>query len=120
MLAFDFGANPDYKPKSIEERLVQSLTGVMWIDEQAHQVVRLEAHVADNFKIGGGLVASIDKGASMVFEQARVNDEVWLPSYAEVHMSARFLVLREKENGILRFSDYKKFNAESKIIVGQP
>ncbi len=118
VLALDFGANPDYKPKSMEERLlVQSLTGVMWIDEQAHQVVRLEAHVADNFKIGGGLVASIDKGASMVFEQARVNDEVWLPSYAEVHMSARFLVLREKENGIVRFSDYKKFNAESKIVI---
>jgi hypothetical protein len=120
VLAFDFGANPDYKAKSIEERLVQSLTGVMWIDEQARQVVRLEAHVADNFKIAGGLVASIDKGASMVFEQTKVNDEVWLPSYAEVHMSARFVVLREKENGIVRFSDYKKFNAESKIIVGQP
>ncbi len=120
VLAFDFGANPDYKAKSIDERLVQSLAGVMWIDEQAHQVVRLEAHVPQSMKVAGGLVGTLDKGTSLVFEQAKVNDEVWLPSYAEVHMSARFLVMKVKENGIARFSDYKKFNAESKIVIGQP
>ena len=27
VLAFDFGANPDYKPKSMEERFAQSLAG---------------------------------------------------------------------------------------------
>jgi hypothetical protein len=35
-------------------------------------------------------------------------------------MGARFLLFKGRENGIQRFSDYKKFNAESKIIVGQP
>jgi hypothetical protein len=120
VIAVDFGANPDYKPKSIEEHLAQSLAGVMWIDEQAHEMVRLEAHFSNGFKVAGGLVASVDKGANIVFEQAKVNDEVWLPSYAEAHFSARFLLFKGRANGISRFSDYKKFNAESKIIVGQP
>jgi hypothetical protein len=120
VIAVDFGANPDYKPKSIEEHFAQSLAGVMWIDEQAHEMVRMEAHFSDAFKVAGGLLATVDKGSSFVFEQTRVNNEVWLPSYTEVHMAARFLLFKGRENGIQRFSDYKKFNAESKVIVGQP
>jgi hypothetical protein len=119
VLAFDFGANPDYKAKSIEDRLVQNLVGVMLIDEQAHEVVRLEAHMADTFKVAGGLVGSVDRGSGYVFEQTKVNNEVWLPSYAEVHAAMRLLVVKEKVNVIIRFSDYKKFNAESKVVAVQ-
>ena len=46
-----------------------------------------------------------------------MNDEVWLPSYSEVHVAGRFLVMKLKANQIARFSDYKKFTADSKIIV---
>jgi hypothetical protein len=120
VLAFDFGPNPDYKPKSLEDRLLQNLAGVMWIDEQAHQVVRLEAHFSDSAKIAGGLVMSVDKASNFAFEQAKVNDEVWLPSYSEVHVGGRILLIKGKEDQVVRFSDYKKFNAESKIVIGQP
>jgi hypothetical protein len=120
VLAFDFGPNPDYKPKSLEDRLLQNLAGVMWTDEQAHQVVRLEAHFIDSAKLAGGLVMSVDKASNFAFEQAKVNDEVWLPSYAEVHVGGRILLIKGKEDQIVRFSDYKKFNAESKIVIGQP
>jgi len=117
VLAFDFGANPDNKAKSIEDRLVQNLAGVMLIDEQAHEVVRLEAHMADVFKVAGGLVGSVDRGSGYVFEQTKINNEVWLPSYVEIHAAMRLLVVKEKLNQIVRFSDYKKFNAESKVVA---
>ena len=116
VLAFDFGANPDYKPKSIGDRFIQSLSGMMLVDEQSHEVVRMEGHFNNGFKVAGGVVGSLDKGMSVVFEQAKVNDEVWLPSYTEVHIAARFLLFKLKANQIERFTDYKKFNAESKIV----
>jgi len=115
-IAVDFGANPDYKPKSIEEHFAQSLSGALWIDEQTHEMVRMEAHFSNAFKVAAGLLAAVDKGSSFVFEQARVNNEVWLPSYAEIHMAARFLLFKGKANGISRFTDYKKFNVESKVL----
>ena len=117
VLAFDFSANPDYKPKSMEERSVQSLAGVLWVDEQAHEIVRVEAHFVDGMKIAGGLLASVDKGSNFVFEQTKVNDEVWLPSYTEIHIGARVLFFRGRGNVVQRFTDYKKFNAESKIVA---
>lgn len=120
VIVFDFGPNPAYKPKNMVENLVQKLVGVIWVDEQARDVVRLEARFSDNFKIGGGLVASLAKGSSFVFEQTLVNNEVWLPSYDEVHAAARLVFVRVKANQIDRYSDYKKFSSEIKLGTSAP
>jgi hypothetical protein len=116
VIAVDFGPNPDYKPRKTIENVIHRMAGVIWIDEQARDVARLEAHFDANVRIGGGVVASLDKGSSFVFEQARVNNEVWLPTYDEVHLGGRFLVLKVKANQIDRYTDYKKFHADSTFV----
>jgi hypothetical protein len=120
VIVFDFGPNPDYKPKNMMENLVQKLVGVIWVDEQARDVVRLEARFSDNFKIAGGLLASLSKGSNFVFEQTLVNNEVWLPSYDEVHAAARLVFVKVKANQIDRYSDYKKFSSEIKLGTSAP
>ena len=120
VIVFDFGPNPDYKPHKLAESIVQKLVGVVWIDEQARDVVRLEARFNDSVKIGGGLLASLDKGTNLVLEQTRINGEVWLPSYAEVHAAARVVFIKVKQNEIDRYSDYKKFRVETKIGSSTP
>jgi hypothetical protein len=120
VIVFDFGPNPAYKPKNMMENLVQKLVGVIWVDEQARDVVRLEARFSDNFKIGGGLVASLSKGSNFVFEQTLVNNEVWLPSYDEVHAAARLVFVKVKANQIDRYGDYKKFSSEIKLGTSAP
>ena len=111
VIAFDVNGNPDYKPKKRIDSIIQKLSGTMWVDEQAREVVRLEAHFAESVKIGGGLVASLAKGSNFVFEQEKINDEVWLPSYAEVHLSGRIVFLKRKQSFVDRFSDYEKFRS---------
>ncbi len=116
VIAVDFGPNPDFKPRKTVENVIHQMAGVVWIDEKARDVARLEAHFNGNVKIAGGVVGSLEKGSSFVFEQARVNDEVWLPTYAEVHLSGRFVVfLKLKANQIERYTDYRKFRAETKF-----
>ncbi len=115
VIAVDFGPNPDYKPRKAIENVVHQMAGVVWIDEKARDVARLEAHFSANVKIGGGVVGSLEKGSSFVFEQARINDEVWLPTYDEVHLGGRLLFLKVKANQIDRYTDYKKFRAETKF-----
>jgi hypothetical protein len=109
VIAFDFAGNPDYKPKKEIDRIIQKLTGEMWVDEQAREVARLEAHFSESAKVGAGLLASVHKGSNFVFEQEKINNEVWLPSYAEVHLSARIVFVNLKRNFVDRYSDYKKF-----------
>lgn len=120
VIVFDFGPNPDYKPRNVAEKIVQKLGGVVWVDEQARDVARLEARFNDTAKIGGGIVGSLSKGSNLVFEQARINDEVWLPSYAEVHASARIAFVKFKQNEIDRYSDYRKFSSEARLGVSAP
>jgi hypothetical protein len=116
VIVFDFAPNPDYKPRNKTEDLLHKLVGTLWVDDEARQVVRLEAHLSDAFKLAGGLLASIRKGASLVMEQARTNEEVWLPSYVEAHFSARLLLFASAFGDYTsRFSDYKKFRVESGI-----
>jgi hypothetical protein len=115
VIAFDFVGNPDYKPKKEIDRIVQKLVGVMWVDEQAREIARLEAHFAESAKVGGGLLASVHKGSNFVFEQEKINNEVWLPSYAEAHLSARIVFVNLKQNFIDHYSDYKKFRVGSTL-----
>jgi hypothetical protein len=113
--AFDFEPRPDYKAHNMSEKILESLGGTLWVDEDAKQPVRLEAHLLEGMRIAGGLVGSVKKGANLVFEEQKVNDEVWMPSYGEVHLDYRILLSRKVANVILRYSDYRKFKVESKI-----
>ncbi len=115
VIAFDVSGNPNYKPKKAIDRIIQKLSGFMRVDEQAREIVRLEARFAESAKIGGGVLASVQQGSNFVFEQERVNDEIWLPSYIEAHVAARVLIVKLKQNFIDRYSDYKKFQVGATI-----
>src|SRR5271157_2524595 len=116
VIVFDFEPDQVYKPKNLTESVLQKLVGVAWVDEQARQVVRLEARFTDSMKIGGGLVASVQKGSAFVFEQSKINDEVWLPSYDEVHFVARVLLFKGMQGDfVTHYSDYKRFRVESVV-----
>ncbi len=121
VLVFDFEPNPEFKPHKLVEKLAQKLAGVVWVDEKAHDVARLEAYFTGDMKIAGGLLASLQKGSSIVYEQAFVNNEVWLPTYVEAHFGARFLLVKGfKGSVVTRYSDYKRFNVETLSTIAKP
>ncbi len=121
VLVFDFEPNPEYKPKNIAERVVKELAGVVWVDEKAHDVARLEAYFVGDVHIGGGLLANLQKGTSFVLEQGFLNNEVWLPTYQEAHIGVRVLLVKGfKVNVVTKYSDYKRFNVETLNTVNKP
>jgi hypothetical protein len=121
VLVFDFEPNPEFKAHKLVEKVVQKLAGVVWIDEKAHDVARLEAYFVGDMRFAGGLLANLQKGTSFVMEQAYVNNEVWLPTYEEAHVGVRVLLLKGiKVNAVTRYSDYKKFNVETLSTIAKP
>jgi hypothetical protein len=121
VLVFDFEPNPEFKPHKMDEELVHKLAGVVWVDEKALEVVRLEAYFVGDFKVAGGVLANLQKGTSFIFEQTFTNNEVWLPTYAEVHLGVRVLLVKGlKVNVVVRYSDYKKFNVDTLHTVAPP
>jgi hypothetical protein len=121
VLVFDFEPNPEFKAHKLVEKVVQKLAGVVWIDEKAHDVARLEAYFVGDMKFAGGLLANLQKGTSFVMEQAYVNNEVWLPTYEEAHVGVRVLLVKGiKVNAVTRYSDYKRFNVETLSTIAKP
>ena len=121
VLVFDFEPNPEFKPHKLVEKVVHQLAGVVWIDEKAHDVARLEAYFVGDFRFAGGVIANLQKGTSFIFEQAYINNEVWLPTYEEAHVGVRVLLVKAFHmNEVTRYSDYKKFNVESVATLGKP
>jgi hypothetical protein len=121
VIAFDFEPRKGYKPKNRGESLINKLAGTMWVDEGARQIARAEARLTDSFKIAGGLLASLSPTSAIVFEQEKVGDEVWLPSYGEVNLSARvFLLAKFKRNYVTRYSDYKKYQIDDRYELVKP
>ncbi|MGB8459599.1 MAG: hypothetical protein WCE50_17890 [Candidatus Acidiferrum sp.] len=121
VLVFDFEPNPEFQPHKMVERIVHELAGVIWIDEHAHEVARLEAYFVGDFRVAGGLLANLQKGTSFVFEQSYFNNEVWLPTYEEAHVGVRVLLMKGfNVNAVTRYSDYKKFNVQTLSTIEKP
>jgi hypothetical protein len=120
VIAFDFAANPEYKAKKEIDRIIQKISGVLWVDEDAREIARLEARVDEPVKFGAGILASLHPGSTLIFEQEKVNEEVWMPSYMEVHVDARIVVLKFRENAVDRYSEYKKFRVGTALGPSEP
>ncbi|MEA2203792.1 MAG: hypothetical protein QOE77_568 [Blastocatellia bacterium] len=109
-IVFDFRPRPNFRPANRSEALVSKLVGVVWIDPVDKQVIRMEARLAEGFKMGGGLLVSLKPGAAMVMEQKRMDDGVWLPRLAHFNLSIRVLLFGGGDiNKTFEWSDYKHF-----------
>ncbi len=112
-IAFDFTGDPHAKTHGVSEDVSKKLAGTLWIDEKDRQVARMEARFNDNFHLGFGLM-SVDKGSTFTFEQALVNNELWLPTSAQIHIVAHAVAIIGFRADIhVTDSDYKKFHAEA-------
>jgi hypothetical protein len=77
-----------YQPQSRTARLFRSLQGRFWVDQQDHQIVKVEAEVIDTVWVGLFLVR-VAKGSRAILERTCVGDGVWLPARLQVFASAR-------------------------------
>ena len=78
-------------------------------------MIRLEARLAEGFKMAGGLLLSLRPGAAMVMEQTRMVEGVWLPRFAQVNLSLKVLLFGGGDlNKTIEWSDYRHFSGDVK------
>jgi hypothetical protein len=113
-IVFDFIGRKDAKTHGLAEDASKKLEGTIWIDEADREVAHLEVHFIDNFRVAGGLVASIDKGSSFRFDQTIINGEVWLPTGAEATLQARVLLVKGYRQHFTESDyDFKRFHVDA-------
>jgi hypothetical protein len=106
---------PGYKGKAKRADLLSRFRGKLWIDQADYQWVRVEAETIAPVRFGW-ILAKLDPGARMTFEQRRVNEEVWLPSRAQMQLAARLALVRKLRAEVeVVWRDYRKFRTDSRI-----
>jgi Skp family chaperone for outer membrane proteins len=107
---------PGYKPHMKEAKLLTKIRGRMWIDKDESQLTKFDIQCIDTISYGLFL-ARIHKGTRIVYQQTRVNDEVWLPQQVALKLDARVALLKEFNiDDNVTYHDYKKFRADTRIV----
>jgi hypothetical protein len=108
---------PGYRAKDSQAKMFAKLRGKVWIDKTEYHWVKAEGEAIDTLSFGFFLFR-VAPGATVSFEQVRVNEEVWLPSRITVRAEARIAILKKMHAEIdITYREYKKFQADSKMVA---
>ncbi|MEQ1645129.1 MAG: hypothetical protein ABL959_16890, partial [Pyrinomonadaceae bacterium] len=111
VIVFDYEPNPAFKPKTRNEKLFSICNGAVWVDTVSKQVVRLDAILTQN---SGNFLAKAKRGASFTLENELVNNEIWLPSRADINLQIKILFAGIDINNLIKYGDYRRFETEVK------
>ncbi|HKH99577.1 MAG TPA: hypothetical protein VJ999_10750 [Candidatus Sulfotelmatobacter sp.] len=107
---------PDFRAHLKEAEMLSKIHGRLWIDKEEIQLAKMDIEAIDTLSFGW-VLARIHKGTRFVYEETRVNDEVWLPLHYEAKVDVRLALFKndnEQDEGSYR--DYKKFRTSAKIV----
>jgi hypothetical protein len=91
-----FTARRDAKPQTREGRIARNFAGEIWIDERTREVFRLDAKAVDEVAFGyGGMLARLNKGATVTLRRELVQGNLWLPVSMRFNGEGRALLLRK-------------------------
>jgi len=109
-----------YRPKNRDASPLPKIRGKIWVDKSSYQWVRLEADTTETIAFGLFL-ARLNPGATLLFEQTRVGDELWLPKRMYMKGAGRLgLIVRIAMDQESTWSDYRRFQVDSKIVPLAP
>jgi hypothetical protein len=104
-----FKPRRDAKPRTREGRIAHNFSGEIWIDEQAREVARIEATAIDDVVYGYGMLARLNKGATVTLRRERVDGNLWLPVSVRFNGEGRALLFRKLAiNFAVDWFDYRK------------
>jgi hypothetical protein len=110
-LVFDFTGNPDARARDTSESAAKKLEGTVWIDEADRQVARIQIDFYDTFRLGGGLLASVQRGTHIDLQQSPIGEGLWMQTFRDQHVEARIAMLKGiRQNEQMRNVDFRKFD----------
>ena len=109
-----------FEPQGKTARFLSKFHGRMWIDKSDMQLVKLDVEATDTVSMGW-VLARVHKGTRLVYEQIRVNDEVWLPGHLNFKLDARIALFKGyNEEAERTYRDYRKFRTGARVVgVGE-
>jgi len=114
--AWQIHAKPRPEYRGELDSLFHHIEGTLWIDKADYAWVKVDATTLDTVSIGLFLMR-LAPGSRVLLESIKVNDEVWVRKHITVQASARIALLKKLNvDQELVFSDYRKFQSDSRVV----
>lgn len=108
---FELTPSPDFHPRSMFQSALVHVTAKIWVDHDADQLVRGEAHVLSDISFGGGLLGKLYRGGLVSMEQAEVAPGIWLPTRTEYQFTGRKFLFPFAEHQVIEASHYRRLGS---------
>ena len=109
VIVVTFSPKPDAQPETREGKLARNFRGKIFVDEAAAEVVRVEATAVEDISYGLGVVARLNKGASVTLVRERVDAQTWLPTSIRFSGEGRAMLFRKLHvDHAIEWFDYRR------------
>lgn len=109
-----------YKPQEMRGQFFRHIKGKIWIDERDHVWTKAEAVAIEPISFGFGIIAKLDTGAHLSFQQTREPDGVWLVRSTAIRAIAHIaIVKRIAVEQVSRYDNFRKV-PPGVIVVDDP
>ena len=99
--------NLAYHARSKYGKMFSKVEGKIWVDKQDYGWVKVDAKVIEPVAFGL-ILARVQPGTHVIFEQVRVADGSWMPRRVDVKADAKILFVKNYQlEEIITYSDYQ-------------
>ncbi len=109
--------NPAFRSASRSTDLFRHARGLLWVDPESAQLVRLEADLASDFSIGAGVLGKVYRGGRFVIEQREAAPGVWLPARIQYDFRGRKFVFGFELHEVTEASQYKRIGPPQEALA---
>jgi hypothetical protein len=89
-----FHPNPEFKPKTYEQRVLHALDGTVLVDLHDKRMVRLSGSLQTRVEFGYGLIGHVEQGGTTDITRVHLSPGVWKTSAEKINMDGRFVILK--------------------------
>jgi hypothetical protein len=101
--------NPPAPIRHLQDRILNHVIGVIWVDEQEHELVRADVSLGE--PVSFGILGAIEF-FSFGFERARDDHGNWLTRWTDTMVNARKFLKPIQTRKRVEWSDFKKLAAQ--------
>jgi hypothetical protein len=104
-----FAPRAGAQPETREGKLARLFRGRIFVDEADAEVVRVEAMAVEDISYGLGVVARLNKGATVTLVRERADADTWLPTSIRFSGDGRAMLFRKLHvDHLIEWFDYHR------------
>jgi hypothetical protein len=109
--------NPAFRPHTTLQEALTHFTSKIWIDHNALQILRGEAHIVRDVSFGGGILGKLYRGGVFFFEQAEVAPGIWMPARYQYDYSVRKFLFTSEQHQFIEATHYRRLGPPKQAFL---